>query len=139
MIKVNYDKDTGKVIGFNLNTPDYIEITEEERRQPLPDKYSFYAVENDKFVIKKREVTEHELLKDEIQYARQRLLEIKNWFSENDWKVNKIIVGEWKTDDMRWKRYLSVREVVRKEQDLLNEKIASNSHKLSELNNNNNN
>lgn len=137
MIKVNYDKETGKVIGFNRDTPNYIEITEEERRQPLPDKYSYYAVENDKFIIKKREVTEHELLKDEIQSARQRLLEIKNWFFKNDWKVNKIIVGEWKTDDMRWKRYLSVREVVRKEQDSLNEKIASNSHKLSELNNNN--
>lgn len=135
MIKVNYDKNTGKVIGFNLDTPDYIEITEEERRQPISDKYGYYAVENGKFIIKKREVSEEELLKDEIQFFNKRLLEIKNWFIENDWKVNKIVIGEWKTDDTRWVRYLSVRESVRKEQDSLNEKIASNLQKINELKN----
>ena len=41
MIKVNYDY-TGKVVAFNKDTEPYIEITEEERKQPLPDKYSQY-------------------------------------------------------------------------------------------------
>lgn len=135
MIKVNYDKETGKVIGFNLNTPNYIEITEEERKQPLPDRYSYYAVENNKFVIKKREVEEYELLRDENIKINNRLAQIKNWFVENDWKVNKIVIGEWKTDDTRWARYLSVRESVRKEQDSLNEKIASNLQRINELKN----
>lgn len=34
MIKVNYDADTGRVIGFNLDTEPHITITEEERRKP---------------------------------------------------------------------------------------------------------
>lgn len=120
MIKVNYDKETGKVIGFNRDTPNYIEITEEERRQPLLDKYSYYAVENGKFVIKKREVSESELLRDEIYNINNRLLEIQKWFVENDWKVNKIVVGEWETDDIRWIDYLNNRKLIREEQDSLN-------------------
>ena len=38
MIKVNYNETTGKVIGFDKAMTPYIEITEEQRRQPLPDK-----------------------------------------------------------------------------------------------------
>ena len=40
MIKVNYDKVTGKVIAFGKDIAPYIEITEKERKQPLPNKYA---------------------------------------------------------------------------------------------------
>ena len=52
MIKVNYDPKNGKVVAFNKDTEPYIEITEQQRKQPLPNKYSWYAVEDGKFVIK---------------------------------------------------------------------------------------
>ena len=71
MIKVNYDPKTGKVIAFNKDIEPYIEITEEARKQPLPNKYSWYAVENGKFVIKSRTPTAEEKAKDEAEAKRR--------------------------------------------------------------------
>ena len=71
MIKVNYDPKTGKVIAFNKDIEPYIEITEEVRKQPLPNKYSWYAVENNKFVIKSRTPTAEEKAKDEAEAKRR--------------------------------------------------------------------
>ena len=70
MIKVNYDS-TGKVIAFGKDTEPYIEITEEARKQPLPNKYSWYAVENNKFVIKSRIPTAEEKARDEAEAKRR--------------------------------------------------------------------
>ena len=71
MIKVNYDSKTGKVVAFNKDTEPYIEITEQERKQPLPNKYSWYAVEDGKFVIKSRTPTAEEKAKDEAEAKRR--------------------------------------------------------------------
>lgn len=71
MIKVNYDPKTGKVIAFNKDIEPYIEITEEARKQPLPNKYSWYAVENNKFVIKSRTPTAEEKARDEAEAKRK--------------------------------------------------------------------
>ena len=71
MIKVNYDPKTGKVIAFNKDIEPYIEITEEARKQPLPNKYSWYAVENNKFVIKSRTPTAEEKAKVEAEAKRR--------------------------------------------------------------------
>ena len=71
MIKGNYDPKTGKVIAFNKDIEPYIEITEEARKQPLPNKYSWYAVENNKFVIKSRTPTAEEKAKDEAEAKRR--------------------------------------------------------------------
>ena len=51
--------------------------------------------------------------------AKEELLEIQKWFSDNDWIVNKIVVGEWTADDERWLNYLAERQVKRKRQDEL--------------------
>lgn len=119
MIKVNYDKDTGRVIAFNKNIAPYIEITEEERRQRLPDKYSFYAVRDGKFVIERRDPTEEETARDANAVKVKRLAEIDAWFKENDWKVNKLFLGEWKVTDGRWVDYLAKRAAMRKEHEEL--------------------
>ena len=71
MIKANYDPKTGKVIAFNKDIEPYIEITEEARKQPLPNKYSWYAVENNKFVIKSRTPTAEEKARDEAEAKRK--------------------------------------------------------------------
>lgn len=70
MIKVNYDS-TGKVIAFGKDTEPYIEITEEARKQPLPNKYSWYAVENNQFIIKSRTPTAEEKARDEAEAKRR--------------------------------------------------------------------
>ena len=38
---------------------------------------------------------------------------IKNWLKDNDWKVNKVTVGEWETTDPRWIEYKEQRAIKR--------------------------
>lgn len=119
MIKVNYDKNTGKVIAFNKNIEPFIEITEEERRQPLPHKHSYYAVINGKFTIVVEKLTEEEVAKEKAIAARERIAEIEKWLKDNDWKVNKVFLGEWENTDPRWLEYLEMRAKLRAERDEL--------------------
>ena len=51
--------------------------------------------------------------------AKEELWEIQKWFSDNDWIVNKIVVGEWTNDDERWINYLAERKAKRARQDEL--------------------
>lgn len=119
MIRVNYDEKTGKVIGFNKDIEPSIYITEEERKQPLPDRYSYYAVENGKFVIKQRTITDEEKARDAEAVRQKRLAEIDKWFNDNDWIINKVFLGEWETTDPRWIEYLKKRAEIRAEHERL--------------------
>ena len=98
MIKVNYNPDTGKVVAFNKGTEPYIEITEQERLQPLPDKYSYYCVDNGKFCIKRRTPTEEELAKDAISNRNKEISELKAKLSQTDYQAIKFAEG-WITAD----------------------------------------
>ena len=97
MIKVNYDSK-GKVVAFNKDTEPYIEITEQERLQPLPDKYSYYCVENGKFCIKRRTPTEEELTKDIISNRNKEISELKAKLAQTDYQAIKFAEG-WITAD----------------------------------------
>jgi hypothetical protein len=56
----------------------------------------------------------------EVEITKEdRLRELSNWLSDNDWKINKVFLGEWSTDDPRWLDYLETRAAVRAEQDEL--------------------
>ena len=123
MIKVNYDEKTGKVIDFNKDITPYIEITDEERRQPLGDKYGYYAVEDGKFVVKRRKPTEAEIAQDARVAKAKRLAEIAAWFNANDWKLNKVYLGEWETTDPRWTEYLETRAALRAEHEALTKEV----------------
>ena len=98
MIKVNYNQETGKVISFGKDTQPYIEITEQERRQPLPDKYSYYAVVDGKFTIKRRTPTIEELHNDDIQDINREINELKKKLFDTDYKAIKYSEG-WLTDE----------------------------------------
>ena len=98
MIKVNYNQETGKVISFGKDTQPYIEITEQERKQPLPDKYSYYAVENGKFTIKRRTPTIEELHNDDIQDINREINVLKKRLFDTDYKAIKYSEG-WLTDE----------------------------------------
>ena len=97
MIKVNYNETTGKVIGFDKAMTPYIEITEEQRRQPLPDKYSYYAVENGEFVIKRRTPSEAETKADSIASINQQIRELQGKLSATDYQALKYSEG-WTTE-----------------------------------------
>lgn len=98
MIKVNYNPETGKVVAFNKDTEPYIEITEQERLQPLPDKYSYYCVDNGKFCIKRRTPTEEELAKDIISNRNKEISELKAKLAQTDYQAIKFAEG-WITAD----------------------------------------
>ena len=97
MIKVNYNETTGKVIGFDRAMTPYIEITEEQRRQPLPDKYSYYAVENSEFVIKRRTPSEAETKADTVASINQQIRELQGKLSATDYQALKYSEG-WITE-----------------------------------------
>lgn len=97
MIRVNYNKETGKVISFGKDVQPYIEITEQERKQPLPDKYSYYAVINGKFTIKRRTPTPQEAKADEIVSINKQIQELKQKLSDTDYKAIKYSEG-WITE-----------------------------------------
>ena len=97
MIKVNYNETTGKVIGFDKAMTPYIEITEEQRRQPLPDKYSYYAVENGEFVIKRRTPSEAETKADSIASINQKIRELQGKLAATDYQALKYSEG-WITE-----------------------------------------
>lgn len=111
MIKVNYNQETGKVISFGKDTKPYIEITEQERKQPLPDKYSYYAVIDDKFTIKRRNPTKEELEADNRQVVEREISELKRKLSDTDYKAIKYAEGflteeeykETKTQRQMWR------------------------------------
>ena len=93
MIKVNYNQETGKVISFGKDTKPYIEITEQERKQPLPDKYSYYAVVDGKFTINRRTPTIEELHNDDIQDINREINELKKKLFDTDYKAIKYAEG----------------------------------------------
>ena len=98
MIKVNYNQETGKVISFGKDTQPYIEITEQERKQPLPDRYSYYAVVDGKFTIKRRTPTVEELKADEAAAINKQIRELKKQLADTDYKAIKYSEG-WLTDE----------------------------------------
>lgn len=124
MIKVNYDKNTGRVIAFGKDIKPYIEITETERKQPLPDKYSYYAVIDGKFTIQRRELSIDEILCNSRQTKIKRIKEIETWLKTNDWKFNKVFLGEWEQTDPRWLSYLEERAKFRAERDELEKEVS---------------
>lgn len=114
MIKVNYDKETGKVIAFNRNIAPYIEITEEERRKPLPDKYSYYCVVDGKFTIANREPTKEERKADKEREKRAKKKELDTWLNDTE-ILFQLLTGEIKDTDSTWLDYKEQRKQKRKE------------------------
>ena len=125
MIKVNYNETTGKVIGFDRAMTPYIEITEEQRRQPLPDKYSYYAVENGEFVIKRRTPSEAETKADTIASINQQIRELQGKLAATDYQALKYSEGwitekdytEIKANRQSWRDAINQLQAQLKEED----------------------
>ena len=116
MIKVNYNETTGKVIGFDKAMTPYIEITEEQRRQPLPDKYSYYAVENGEFVIKRRTPSEAETKADTIASINQQIRELQGKLAATDYQALEYSEG-WITE----KDYMEIKANRQSWRDAINQ------------------
>ena len=53
-----------------------------------------------------------ERIRERATASRKREAALK-WLADNDWKVNKRMLGEWSETDERWLAYLADREKVR--------------------------
>lgn len=114
MIKINYNPDTGRVIGFNLDTEHFITL-DVDPRQPLADKYSYYAVIDGQFCIRRRSPTQEEDKADKIAQIKAQIAEIESWMREGiDWVV-KLICGDIKKTDTEWIQYIVQRSAKRDE------------------------
>lgn len=121
MIKVNYNQKTGKVISFGKDTNPYIEITEQERKQPLPDKYSYYAVVDGKFTIKRRTPTVEEIKVDETAKINRQIFELKQKLTQTDYKAIKY--SEGLLTDKEYAEVKAQRQAWRDEINRLEEKL----------------
>lgn len=121
MIKVNYNAKTGKVISFGKDTKPYIEITEQERKQPLPDKYSYYAVVDGKFTIKRRTPTVEEIKVDETAKINRQIFELKQKLTQTDYKAIKY--SEGLLTDKEYAEVKAQRQAWRDEINRLEEKL----------------
>ncbi len=121
MIKVNYNQKTGKVISFGKDTKPYIEITEQERKQPLPDKYSYYAVVDGKFTIKRRTPTVEEIKVDETAKINRQIFELKQKLTQTDYKAIKY--SEGLLTDKEYAEVKAQRQAWRDEINRLEEKL----------------
>lgn len=76
-----------------------------------------YAKENGFKIVDNKP---NELIIKELKVSNENeLLSIRKWFSDNDYKVNKIMLGEWTSDDARWLEYIKERKIKRARQDEL--------------------
>lgn len=114
MIKVNYNPDTGRVIGFNLDSTPYITV-DVDPRQPLADKYSFYAVIDGQFCVRRRSPTQEEEKADKIAQIKAQIAEIEQWMSKGVDYVVQLICGDIKKTDTEWIQYLVQRSQKRDE------------------------
>lgn len=121
MIKVNYNQDTGKVISFGKDTKPFIEITEQERKQPLPDKYSYYAVVDGKFTIKRRTPTVEEIKVDETAKINKQIYDLKQKLTQTDYKAIKY--SEGLLTDKEYAEVKAQRQAWRDEINRLEEKL----------------
>jgi hypothetical protein len=80
-----------------------------------------YAKQNGFEIVntKPNELASKELKVD----LENELIQIKKWFLANDYKVNKVFIGEWQKDDARWVEYKQQRALYRKRLDEIEKKL----------------
>ena len=119
-MKINYTLNNNIITGYTIipfdNNKPYIELTEEEINNI---RVGYTRLINNKLVY-------NEDIYQLISQTKKELAEIQKWFIDNDWKINKIVIGEWTKDDERWTTYLEERQIKRNRQDELNQILNSN-------------
>lgn len=54
---------------------------------------------------------------------QEEYFDIMGWLSQNDWKVNKVFLGEWADTDPRWVEYKEQRAIKRARLDKIKEAL----------------
>jgi hypothetical protein len=100
---------------YNYNfLPDMVEIEVSEEELNYLEKNILAAYyENGKVVYKGLEQIKQR------QANEKEKADILQWLADNDWKINKVVVGEWEVTDLRWTNYIKERQEKRKRLDEL--------------------
>ena len=120
-MKINYTLNINNiitsytVIPFNEELPT-LEVSEEELKKI---KVGYTKIVDNKLIFN------DDIYLNKVNIKKE-LAEIQKWFFDNDWKINKIVIGEWTKDDERWTTYLEERQIKRNRQDELNQILNSN-------------
>lgn len=91
----------------------------------LPIQYynNFSKVVNGNFLLREAEYKEYMSLINEKK-------EILKWLADNDWKINKVVLGEWTENDVRWSDYLNRRAEKRQRLDEIDALIAQYDYEM---------
>jgi hypothetical protein len=74
------------------------------------DEVLYYNPDTDIFRIEKIEYTEEQIAKTKaMNEAGAKKAKALKWLADNDWKVNKRVLGEWEEEDPRWQEYVEGR------------------------------
>ena len=80
---------------------------------------NFSTYENGVFKENREAFLKAQQEKELKRKAERELREIQSWLNDNDWKINKIVIGEWETTDERWLKYIEERTQKRARRDEL--------------------
>lgn len=119
MVKVYYNKEGWVCNRYPYDIPiddinRYIEVSEADyAKTNSVERFKAWKVESGKLVVRQKEAVP---LKETLE---QELDEITKWFTETDYMPNKIITGEWTSDDPRWVNYIAERKLKRTRKDAI--------------------
>ena len=54
---------------------------------------------------------------------QEEYFDIRAWLNQNDWKINKVFLGEWAETDPRWVEYKEQRQIKRARFDKIKEAL----------------
>lgn len=80
-----------------------------------PETAEFYFTERPQIDEETRKARQAKA-KERREKAKKKAEALK-WLADNDWKVNKRMLGEWAEDDERWLAYLEERKAMRAQYD----------------------
>lgn len=107
------DKFAERFTADNKTTFKVASVPSVERDEVLyfnPTTFSFYT---EKVVV----TEEQKARMEERKVKNAKKQEALKWLNDNDWKVNKRILGEWSETDDRWLQYLAERAKMRAQYD----------------------
>ncbi len=91
-----------------------------------PETRTFYTqTRKEQTKTEQQEAVKRLALRKSAERQRETVLQ---WFLENDWKVNKLVLGEWSKEDPRWLAYLSERKTKRAEYDAASAVLLAPAH-----------
>lgn len=92
-----------------------VNVSDEKFNELFDKGLSLWKYENGKFVFQQEQINKANLQEEYFQ--------IKGWLRENDWKFNKVFIGEWADTDPRWVEYKEQRVIKRERLDKIKEAL----------------